>query len=61
MYFLVRYCRLLEEEREFRGKTADFVWLLVFGMVSISIVAPFLSITFFGACAFLLLFVHLHI
>ncbi len=30
MYFMVRYCRLLEEG-SFRGKTADLVFLLVFG------------------------------
>jgi Derlin-2/3 len=49
MYFLVRYCRLLEEEREFRNKTADFVALVLFGMASICLIAPFLSVTFFGA------------
>ena len=30
MFFLVRYCRLLEEG-SFRGRTADFVAMLLFG------------------------------
>jgi Derlin-2/3 len=30
MFFLARYCRLLEEG-SFRGRTADFFYMLVFG------------------------------
>ena len=30
MYFVVRYCRLLEEGN-FRGRTADFIFMLLFG------------------------------
>ena len=30
MFFLARYCRLLEEG-SFRGRTADFLYMLVFG------------------------------
>lgn len=32
MYFVVRYCRMLEEGT-YRGRTADFVFLLMFGAV----------------------------
>lgn len=30
MYFVVRYCRLLEEGK-YRGRTADFIFMLLFG------------------------------
>ena len=30
MFFLARYCRLLEEG-SFRGRTADFLYMLLFG------------------------------
>ena len=36
MYFMVRYCRLLEEG-SFRGKTADLVFLLLFGAVIMTV------------------------
>lgn len=49
LYFLVRYCRLLEESPEFEGKTADFLWLFVYGVVTICLIGPFLPITFFGS------------
>jgi len=48
MYFLVRYCRLLEEG-DFRGRTANFVLLLLFGVVAIVAVAPFFSVHFLGS------------
>ncbi|KAI9017561.1 hypothetical protein HDU85_006151 [Gaertneriomyces sp. JEL0708] len=41
MFFLVRYSRMLEEG-SFRGRTADFLWFLLFGMTSIIFLAPFL-------------------
>jgi Derlin-2/3 len=47
MYFLVRYCRLLEEG-EFRGRTADFVFFLLFGAVLMTMVAPLLPLYFLG-------------
>lgn len=31
LYFVVRYCRLLEEGH-FRGRTADFVWMIIIGI-----------------------------
>lgn len=33
MFFLSRYCRLLEEG-SFRGRTADFLYMLIFGACS---------------------------
>jgi len=42
MYFLVRYCRLLEEG-DFRGRTANFVLMLAFGVTMMTLVAPFLG------------------
>ena len=47
MYFLVRYCRLLEEG-SFRGRTADFVYMFLFGAAAMLSVAPFVSIHFLG-------------
>lgn len=57
MYFLVRYCRLLEEG-DFRGKTANFVWMLMFGITCMTIVAPFVSVYFLGnALTFMMIYV----
>jgi len=47
MYFLVRYCRLLEEG-DFRGRKANFVLMLLFGIFTISLIAPFISANFLG-------------
>jgi Derlin-2/3 len=46
----VRYCRLLEEGT-FRGRTADFVYMILFGATMISCIAPFIrpSIPFLGS------------
>lgn len=48
MYFLVRYCRLLEEN-SFRGRTADFVFFILFGASCLVAIAPFVHINFFGS------------
>jgi Derlin-2/3 len=48
MYFLVRYSRLLEEG-EFRGRTARYVWMLLFGWVHISCAAAYLQVHFLGS------------
>lgn len=48
MYFLVRYCRLLEEG-DFRGRTANFVLMLLFGVAMMTVVAPFVSVHFLGS------------
>ena len=31
MFFLVKYCKMLEEG-SFRGRSADFLWMLLFGV-----------------------------
>lgn len=48
MYFLVRYCRLLEEG-DFRGRTANFVLMLMFGVSMMAMVAPLFSANFLGS------------
>jgi len=57
MYFLVRYCRLLEEG-DFRGRTAHFVVFLLFGITMMTVVAPFVSVHFLGsALTFMMVYV----
>ncbi|TPX68581.1 hypothetical protein SpCBS45565_g03041 [Spizellomyces sp. 'palustris'] len=41
MFFLVRYSRMLEEG-SFRGRTADFLWFLLFGMLATIGMSPLL-------------------
>jgi Derlin-2/3 len=48
MYFLVRYSRMLEEG-DFRGRPANYVWMLIFGCCSISAVATFVNVHFLGS------------
>ena len=43
MFFLVRYCRMLEEG-SFRGRPADFLLMLLFGGALMCAVAPFINI-----------------
>lgn len=51
MFFLARYCKLLEEN-SFRGRTADFFYMLLFGatvltgIVLIGVTIPYLSESF---------------
>lgn len=57
MYFLVNYCRLLEEG-EFRGRTADFVYMIMFGGITMTAVAPFVNVHFLGsALTFMMVYV----
>eukprot|EP00618_Florenciella_parvula_P014054 CAMPEP_0119480812 /NCGR_PEP_ID=MMETSP1344-20130328/9451_1 /TAXON_ID=236787 /ORGANISM="Florenciella parvula, Strain CCMP2471" /LENGTH=236 /DNA_ID=CAMNT_0007515155 /DNA_START=162 /DNA_END=868 /DNA_ORIENTATION=+ len=49
MYFLVRYCRLLEEGTDFRSRTGDFVWMICFGATLMTMTAPFVSVHFLGS------------
>ncbi|KAJ3024235.1 Derlin-2 [Thoreauomyces humboldtii] len=61
MFFLVRYSRMLEEG-SFRGRTADFMWFLLFGMLSTLCISPLLparlSITFLSSpLTFMLVYV----
>ena len=48
MFFLARYCKLLEEG-SFRNRTADFFWMLVFGACLLSCIAPFVHVQFLGS------------
>mmetsp|Transcript_29281 Transcript_29281/g.95433 ORF Transcript_29281/g.95433 Transcript_29281/m.95433 type:complete len:218 (+) Transcript_29281:139-792(+) len=48
MFFLARYCRLLEEG-SFRGRTADFFYMLLFGGTILTCAAPFVNIQFLGS------------
>ncbi|KAI9906000.1 hypothetical protein PsorP6_014025 [Peronosclerospora sorghi] len=41
--------RLLLEEGSFRGRTADFVYMLLLGSVVMILVAPFVNIHFLGS------------
>lgn len=50
MYFVVRYCRLLEEG-SFRGRTADFLFMIIYGAVVMLICS--VSIDFFSRIKFL--------
>ena len=57
MFFLARYCRLLEEGA-FRGRTADFLYMLLVGAALLTCVAPFVHIQFLGSSlAFMLVYV----
>lgn len=61
LYFVIRYCRLLEEGR-FRGRTADFVWMLTLGIVIMLVLAVcvnmFSKIRFLGhSLAFMMVYV----
>jgi len=58
MFFLVRYCRLLEEG-SFRGRTADFVMMMLFGGTCMCFVAPFINIPPFlgSSLAFMMVYV----
>ena len=48
MFFLARYCRMLEEGT-FRGKSADFFWMLAFGASLLTMIAPFVNVQFLGS------------
>lgn len=57
MYFLVRYSRLLEEG-DFRGRTANYVLMLLFGILCISMVAVYTNVLFLGsALTFMMMYV----
>ncbi|XP_068638857.1 derlin-2.1 [Aristolochia californica] len=51
MFFLARYCKLLEEN-SFRGRTADFFYMLLFGAMILTVIVfvggmvPYVSETF---------------
>uniref|UniRef100_F7GGU1 Derlin n=1 Tax=Monodelphis domestica TaxID=13616 RepID=F7GGU1_MONDO len=47
MIFLYRYCRMLEEG-SFRGRTADFVFMFLFGGLLMTLFGLFVSLVFLG-------------
>mmetsp|Transcript_11759 Transcript_11759/g.20937 ORF Transcript_11759/g.20937 Transcript_11759/m.20937 type:complete len:244 (+) Transcript_11759:251-982(+) len=48
MFFLLKYCKSLEEG-SFRGRSADFLWMLLFGGILLTGIAPFVNIQFLGS------------
>jgi len=56
MIFTYRYCRMLEEN-SFRGRTADFVTMFIFGSVCMIVSALFVNLLFLGQ-AFTLMLVY---
>ncbi|XP_053707321.1 derlin-2 isoform X1 [Synchiropus splendidus] len=57
MIFLYRYCRMLEEG-SFRGRTADFVFMFLFGGLLMTIFGTFVSLVFLGQ-AFTIMLVYI--
>jgi len=57
MIFTYRYCRMLEEG-SFRGRTADFVFMFLFGGLLMTIMALFVNIVFLGQ-AFTIMLVYI--
>ena len=51
MIFTYRYCRMLEEN-SFRGRTADFVTMFIFGSVFMIFSALFVNLLFLGMYVF---------
>jgi Derlin-2/3 len=47
MFFLYRYCKMLEIN-SFRGRTSDFLYMLLFGSVLLLAISPLTSILFLG-------------
>lgn len=48
MFFLLKYCKSLEEG-SFRGRSADFLWMLMLGGMLLTSLAPFVNIQFLGS------------
>ncbi|XP_059378582.1 derlin-2-like isoform X2 [Carassius carassius] len=57
MIFLYRYCRMLEEG-SFRGRTADFVYMFLFGGVLMTLFGLFANLFFLGQ-AFTIMLVYI--
>jgi len=57
MYFLVRYSRLLEDG-DFRGRTANYLYMLLFGIANMTLVATYTNVHFLGsALTFMMVYV----
>jgi len=53
----VRYSRLLEEG-DFRGRTANYVYFLLFGIINMTLVASYINVHFLGsALTFMMVYV----
>ncbi|MEW5307270.1 MAG: hypothetical protein WDW38_002487 [Sanguina aurantia] len=48
MFFLIKYCKSLEEG-SFRGRSADFLFMLLFGGTLLTACAPFVNVQFLGS------------
>eukprot|EP00039_Didymoeca_costata_P018948 m.335650 g.335650 ORF g.335650 m.335650 type:complete len:247 (-) comp17643_c0_seq1:779-1519(-) len=48
MFFLIRYCRMLEEG-SFRGRSGDFLWLLFLGACCMTLMGPYVNVYFLGS------------
>jgi|UniRef100_A0A7S1SZ48 Derlin-2/3 len=48
IFFLLKYCKALEEG-SFRGRSADFLFMLLFGGALLTCIAPFVNIQFLGS------------
>lgn len=48
IYFLIKYSKSLEEG-SFRNRSADFLWMLLFGGVLLTAMAPFVNVQFLGS------------
>ncbi len=48
MFFLVKYCKSLEEDA-FRNRPADFLWMLLFGAALLTALAPIARVHFLGS------------
>jgi len=48
LFFMSRYSRSLEES-SFRGRTADFAWLLLYSATSLILLSPLTSMPFLGS------------
>jgi len=48
MFFLVKYCKSLEEDA-FRGRPADFLWMLLTGGALLTLLAPLAGVHFLGS------------
>lgn len=57
MIFTYRYCRMLEEG-SFRGRTADFVFMFLFGGAIMTVIALFVNLVFLGQ-AFTIMLVYI--
>ncbi|GFH12347.1 derlin, partial [Haematococcus lacustris] len=48
MFFLLKYSKSLEEG-SFRGRSADFLWMLLLGAGLLTSVAPWVNVQFLGS------------